>query len=186
MAAPVPAPAELPAPPPPSPSPPLKPQPQPQQQALAAPKPPQPQSAPPPQFQKPQYKPSPLTTAPPQRPPAGTQSERPSPSPFVNPADAYSRSRATDNYLWQVVRKLQGYRYQAHVNASQGLTVVRVVIARDGRLLQVDVVRSSGYTEFDQGVLAGVRSGSPYTPLPPDIPGASATFDLPLVSINRR
>jgi len=80
------------------------------------------------------------------------------------------------------VRRLQGYRYQANTSATQGITVVRVVIARDGRLLNVTVSRSSGVPEFDQGVLAGVRSGSPYAPLPPDIRGDSATFDLPLVS----
>ena len=65
-----------------------------------------------PQLQKPEYKPSPLSTAPSRRPPAGTQSENPSPSPFVNPADTYSKARAADNYLWQVVRRLQGYRYR--------------------------------------------------------------------------
>jgi TonB family protein len=161
---------------PPKPQPPQPPQPQPQPQH---PKPPMPQ------LQKPEYKPSPLSTAPSRRPPAGTQSENPSPSPFVNPADTYSKARAADNYLWQVVRRLQGYRYQANTSATQGITVVRVVIARDGRLLNVTVSRSSGVPEFDQGVLAGVRSGSPYAPLPPDIRGDSATFDLPLVSSRR-
>ena len=160
--------------PPAKPQPPQPPQPQPQH-----PKPPMPQ------LQKPEYKPSPLSTAPSRRPPAGTQSENPSPSPFVNPADTYSKARAADNYLWQVVRRLQGYRYTANVSATQGITVVRVVIARDGRLLNVTVSRSSGIPEFDQGVLAGVRSGSPYAPLPPDIHGESATFDLPLVSSRR-
>jgi len=157
-------------------TPPAKPQPQPPQQA---PKPPMPQ------LQKPEYKPSPLSTAPSRKPPAGTQSDNPSPSPFVNPADTYSRARVADNYLWQIVQRLQGYRYTANVNANQGITVVRVVIARDGRLLGVSVSRSSGIPEFDQGVLAGVRSGSPYAPLPPDIKGESATFDLPLVSTRR-
>ena len=178
---------ELPKPPEPAP-------PAPKQQALATPpakpqppQPPQPQHPKPPmpQLQKPEYKPSPLSTAPSRRPPAGTQSENPSPSPFVNPADTYSKARAADNYLWQVVRRLQGYRYQANTSATQGITVVRVVIARDGRLLNVTVSRSSGVPEFDQGVLAGVRSGSPYAPLPPDIRGDSATFDLPLVSSRR-
>ena len=174
----------LPKPPPPAPKPP-------EQHALATPPahPPQPKPQPPapptPQLVRPELKPSPLSTAPSRRPPAGTQSENPSPSPFVNPADTYNRARVADNYLWQVVRKLQGYRYTAHVNASQGITVVRVVIARDGRLLSVSVSRSSGIPEFDQGVLAGVRSGSPYAPLPPDIHGESATFDLPLVSTRR-
>ena len=35
------------------------------------------------------------------------------------------------------------------------------------------------------GLLAGVRAGAPYTPLPPEIKGESASFDLPLVSISR-
>lgn len=171
---------ERPKPPLPAPAPPQK-------QALMAPPPkPQPPASPPPQPLRPQYKPSPQTTMSSRLPPAGKPSDNSSHSPFVNPADAYNRARAADNYLWQVVRKLQGYRYYAHVNASQGITVVRIVIARDGRLLRAEVARSSGYDEFDRGVLAGVRAGSPYAPLPSNISGDSATFDLPLVSINRQ
>jgi protein TonB len=194
-AAPEPAPAQEAKPAPPAqtgdlPKPPPPPAPaQPQQQALAAP-PSAPKPLPPahpmPQLRKPDYQPSPLSLAPAYRPPAGTRSQGdPSPSPFVNPADSYNRARAADNYLWQVARKLQGYRYNAQVNVSEGITVVRVVIARDGRLLNVAVTRSSGIPQFDQGVLAGVRSGSPYAPLPPDIIGDSASFDLPLVSVSR-
>ena len=73
----------------------------------------------------------------------------------MNPADTYNRARVADNYLWQIARKLQGYRYEAHVNVSHGTTVVRVTIARDGRLLDVEVAGSSGVPEFDRGVLAG-------------------------------
>lgn len=158
-----------------------------QEQALAAPQPAKPQpSAPPlPQLQKPEHRPAPQTLAPPRRPPGGAPSENASPSPLVNPADTYNRARVQDNYLWQVVRKLQGYRYEANVAASQGLTVVRIVIARDGRLLNASIARSSGYPEFDSGVMTGVRAGSPYAPLPADIKGDSATFDLPLVSSRR-
>ena len=112
--------------------------------------------------------------------------EAPTTSHFVNPADAYNRARAADNYLWQVAMKLQGYRYQANTNASRGTTVVRVTIARNGRLVAVEVIRSSGVPEFDQGVLAGVRAGSPYSPLPADIQGESASFNLPLISVNRQ
>jgi len=150
--------------------------------ALAAPPLPRASSAP----QRPDLHPAPPTPAPPRRPAAPAAAESPSTSPFVNPADTYNRARVADNYLWQIARKLQGYRYEAHVNVSHGTTVVRVTIARDGRLLDVEVIGSSGVPEFDRGVLAGVRSGSPYDPLPPDIQGASATFSLPLVSVNRQ
>ncbi len=139
--------------------------------------------APPPPAPRPELKPSPLTPAPQRTPPAAQTEEPPSPHAFVNPADAYTRARVADNYLWQVARKLEGYRYEANVRVSRGVTVVRIVIARDGKLLDASIARSSGVPEFDRGVLAGVRSGAPYTPLPPDIKGASASFDLPLVSV---
>lgn len=133
--------------------------------------------------QPPPLRPSPLTQAPHRRPPAVASREQPSPSPFVNPADTYNRARVADNYLWQVVRKLSGYRYQAQASAREGITVVRIVIARDGRLIDVVVARSSGVPAFDRGVVAGVRAGSPYAPLPPEIHGDRATFTLPLVSM---
>lgn len=159
----------------PVPAPPLQP-------LLAPPKPP----PPPPAERRPELRPSPLTPAPQRRPPAAQPKEEPSPHPFVNPADAYSRARVADNYLWQVARKLEGYRYEANVRVSRGVTVVRIVIARDGRLLDVSIARSSGVPEFDRGVLSGVRAGSPYAPLPPNIKGDSASFDLPLVSVAGR
>ena len=116
-------------------------------------------------------------------PPAAAAKEASPPNPAANPADAFSRARAADSYLWQIVRKLEGYSYQANVAANRGVTVVRVVIARDGKLLNASIAKSSGIPEFDRGVLAGVRAGSPYSPLPPDIRGESASFDLPLVSV---
>jgi len=127
--------------------------------------------------------PSPLSRLQPPRASVATR-EAPSPSPLINPADVYNRARVSDNYLWQVVRKLAGYRYSAQVSVSQGTTVIRVVIARDGRLLDVSIVRSSGFAQLDQGVVEGVRRGSPYAPLPPEIRGDRAEFTLPLVSTN--
>ncbi|WP_428677887.1 TonB family protein [Reyranella sp.] len=151
----------------------------PQQQALAAP------PRPPPPAPKPELKPSPLSTAPAQRPPSASSAEPPTQHRFVNPSDTYARAKVADNYLSEVLRKIVGYRYTSSTQKRQGLTVVRIVIARDGRLLGATVISSSGEPEFDEGVLAGVRAGSPYSPLPDNIKGASAPFDLPLVSIRR-
>jgi TonB family protein len=142
-------------------------------------------TAPPPQ-QPSEIRPSPLSRVPQQRPTVTSRTEEPAPSPFINPRDTYNRARVSDNYLWQVVRKLSGYRYEANVRVSEGTTVIRIVIARDGRLLDIQVAQSSGYPELDRGVVDGVRSGSPYAPLPPEIQGDRATFTLPLVSSHRR
>jgi len=132
--------------------------------------------------------PSPLSRPQPSQRSAATApgADQPAPSPFVNPADARAHARAQDNYLWQVVSRLRGYTYHANVTVQQAVTVVRIVIARDGRLLSAEVIDSSGQAEMDRGVLAGVRAGSPYAPLPDSIPGASATFRLPLVSTVER
>lgn len=172
-AAPTPPPPAKPAEPAPTPKP------MPQQQALAAP------PRPPPPAPKPDLKPSPLSTAPSRRPPSASSAEPPSQHRFVNPADTYARAKVADNYLSEVLRKIVGYRYQSNTQKRQGVTVVRIVIARDGRLLGATVISSSGEPEFDNGVLAGVRAGAPYSPLPDNIKGASAPFDLPLVSIRR-
>lgn len=161
-------------------------------QPAPVPAPPLPDMTAPPQaapvLPRPDLRPSPLAPTPrPTRPPAAAAAaaEEPSPHPFVNPADAFARARLADNYLWQITRKIVGYQYQANTSVRQGTSVVRIVIARDGRLLGAEIIRSSGVPEFDRGVLAGVRAGAPYTPLPPEIKGESASFDLPLVSISR-
>jgi TonB family protein len=177
-------PTPRPSPEPEPPRPPQKPVP-PEPQARPQPTHP-PEHRPAPQVQRPPPStPSPLTAARPQAPPPVANPGQSTTSPFVNPADTYNRALASDNYLWEIARRLAGYRYQANVAVTQGVTVVRVVIARDGRLLDVSVVRSSGYAELDRGVVAGIRKGAPYSPLPPEIRGASASFDLPLVSVFR-
>ncbi|WP_422033780.1 TonB family protein [Reyranella sp.] len=155
------------------------PKPMPQQQALATP--PRPPSPAP----KPELKPSPLSTAPSQRAPSASSAEPPTQHRFVNPSDTYARAKVADNYLSEVLRKIVGYRYTSNTQMRRGVTVVRIVIARDGRLLGATVISSSGEPDFDEGVLAGVRAGAPYSPLPDNIKGASAPFDLPLVSVRR-
>src|SRR5262249_29571537 len=172
----------------PEPKPEPKPDPRPQQQAAISVPPanPNPRPPPPPQPRPapPQIAPSPLSRIPQQQRPSAVARglDAPQSSPFVNPADTYNKARAGDNYLWEVVRKLQGYQYRANVQVSETVTVLSVTIPPDARLLDLLVTRPSGFPEMDRGVVAGVRQGSPYTPLPDSIQGASATFTLPLVS----
>jgi len=182
----------LPKPEPPKPEPPKPAPPKPQQQAAIAVTPANPNPRPPPPPQPhptpPQLAPSPLSRIPQQQRPSAVARGRDAPqsSPFVNPADTYNKARVADNYLWEVVRKLQGYEYFANNSVAQAVTVVSITVARDGRLLNVAVLSSSGYPDMDRGVLGGVRAGSPYTPLPDSIQGPSATFRLPLVSTRGR
>jgi len=107
----------------------------------------------------------------------------PSSSPFVNPADARNRALASDNYIWQNARKLSFYIDEP---VREYYITLRLVIARDGRLLAADVAQSSGTPSIDQAILAGARRNSPYLPLPAEIGGDRATFLVPLSTLRAR
>jgi protein TonB len=85
-------------------------------------------------------------------------------SPFVNPADVRNRALASDNYIWQNARKLS---FHIDEPVREYFITLRLVIARDGRLLSADVAQSSGRPSIDQAILAGARRNSPYLPCRP-------------------
>ncbi|MFZ5782888.1 MAG: energy transducer TonB, partial [Pseudomonadota bacterium] len=146
--------------------PPQRPQPQPQHQA-------------PPRQQAPQ--PSPLTN--PSRPRAPgdqQQASRQAPT-FQNPADVYGQRRAEDEYIWYVARKIsQHQQFIRNAVTEAGTVILRLVIARDGRLVNVAIARSSGVASLDNASLNMIRQAAPYPPLPPQLAGSQHTFTLPL------
>lgn len=147
-----------------------------------APAPPQPRPAP---TAPQQVRPSPLHETHP--PSAGPQaSAAPPPSGLQNPADNYRKLRAQEEYLWRISARISQYRYYSRDSSEHGTVVIRVVIARDGRLIEANVARSSGFVNLDKGVLEAARSAAPYFPLPPEIPGDAAAFTVPLTYAFRR
>lgn len=150
---------------------------------MQPPTPPKPQ-APPAITAHPQPRATPQIARPQVRPPAiANRGTAPSSSPFVNPADVRNRALASDNYIWQNAGKLSFYIDEP---PRAYYITLRLVIARDGRLLEADVTQSSGTPAMDQAVLAGARRNSPYLPLPPEIGGDRATFLVPLSTLRAR
>jgi TonB family protein len=147
--------------PPPKPAPP----PQPQQQA----QPPRPPAGP-------QLQPSPLSRLPRNAPSQQRQTEQR--STFVNPADTYAMNTVAESYQYRVVDQVG--RYQANLSGAEPTDniVVRFTIARNGSLLSVAIVRSSGKPAIDRGLVTAFQTVAPFPPLPPEIPGDSATFTL--------
>jgi protein TonB len=141
------------------------------------------QPLPPPQVQTPtvqqhpppQLQPSPLRT---QQQPQHPQSQ--ASAALVNPADAAARTRVAEDYLWQVGRKMSEHRMFSAAGNEQGNVILRLTIARDGRVMDVGVARSSGSNTLDAASLALARAASPYPPLPPELTGNQITFILPL------
>lgn len=133
--------------------------------------------APPSQGQRP--------SQPPQRPPVDDHAAAPKPSPLRNPSDPLigPATPGQADYFKQVARRLAPYRYYPRSSRSageQGRVVMRITIARDGRLVDVRVERSSGYPAIDAAELDTVRRASPFPPLPSDVSAGQASFLIPV------
>ena len=158
---------------PPAPPPPAPKEPPPTQQRVQPA--PTPQRPPP---QQPALQSSPLSHLPP--PPRDQQASRQAPT-LVNPADMYGTRRAEERYVWHIAQKVsQHQQFVRNVTTEAGSLVLRITIARDGRLVDVGLSRSSGLPSLDNVSLNMVRQAGPYNPLPDDIPGGQHTFILPL------
>jgi len=148
----------------------------PQPRVQPAPPPATVQQAPPQQ----QFAPSPLGHPPSQQPRAPSDSQ--ASATLVNPADAAARSRAADEYVWAVIRKFSQYLPDLREKNEGGTVVVRAVIARDGRLLESSIARSSGVAALDKGMLEALRAAAPYPPLPAELPGDHIVFTQPITA----
>ena len=159
---------------PPSPTPPPSP-------PVPRPTPPAQHAAPHPPAQTLQH--SPLSNPQPQS--EASASAGPSVSTFVNPADRDRQIRAKDAYLWQVIRKFSQYLPDLREKNEGGTVLLRFAIARDGRLVEASIAKSSGVPALDRGLLESLRAASPYPPLPPEIPGTQVTFVQPIGAARR-
>jgi TonB family protein len=126
------------------------------------------------QLRPPQLQPSPLPTN--QTPQGQSQAS----AALVNPADAVARTRIVDDYLWQVGLKISQHRAFAAMGDEQGTVILRLSIARDGRLMDVNVARTSGSSGLDAAAQTAARQAAPYASLPAELPGNPIVFILPL------
>ncbi len=82
----------------------------------------------------------------------------------------------------QVIRKLSRVRYypKSHEASESGVVVTHVTVARDGRLLDIVLTKSSGFPNLDHGLVETIRQASPFAPLPADIADESYSFVVPI------
>ena len=132
------------------------------------------------QAQPPRPAPQPLASSPLSRLPRNVPSPQNEPprSQFVNPADTYTMNTVAQAYQYQVVDKVSRYHVDLVGADANDNIVVRFTIARNGSLLSVAIVRSSGKPALDRGLITAFQAVAPYPPLPSEISGDSATFTL--------
>lgn len=108
------------------------------------------------------------------------------PAQDVKPAAALksdaAQQKAEEDYFFLLVRKISQYRFysRSQDNVPRGLVVTRMTIARDGRLLDVALVKSSGFPNLDNAVVETIRQASPFAPLPGDLAQDQKTFVVPV------
>jgi protein TonB len=101
----------------------------------------------------------------------------------ISPGQGYAQRQAEEDYFRQIVQKISRYRfYSRQQNVSpHGLVVTRLTLSRDGGVLDVALLKSSGSTTLDTAVVDTIRQASPFPPLPPGLAsGGTQTFIVPV------
>ena len=114
--------------------------------------------------------------------PAWADPSEADPSGKPDESQATARTRATNEYRWVVTRKFFQHLPNLTGTGQGGTVVIRMVIARDGRLLEARVAKSSGEPALDNGMLEAIRAAAPYPPMPPEIPGDKVVFNQPVTA----
>jgi len=71
------------------------------------------------------------------------------------------------------------YPQLAQQRGEQGTVLLRFTVTRDGRVLTVSLVQSSGSPVLDRAALRLLRDAR-LPPFPPDMPGPEATVSVPI------
>lgn len=109
------------------------------------------------------------------RPPTERPASIPAPLPGPDPADQFAGAgRQRNDYLSRLFRHLEPYRARAittRASGQHGRVVTRVTVARDGSLISVSLDSSSGRAAVDAAEMEAIRAGSPFPPIPANMPG---------------
>jgi protein TonB len=92
--------------------------------------------------------------------------------------------RAATDYEGRLLAHLarhQDYPRTARLRGLEGKVVLRLVIARDGRVIDAAVRSRSGKDILDAGALSTIARAGRLPPLPPELAGETVEFMVPVV-----
>lgn len=72
------------------------------------------------------------------------------------------------------------YPKSAQRNGQEGSLVLKVIIARNGKVTDVSIVEGSGFSVLDKAAVAAVKKASPYPAIPEDIRNDNFSFSVPI------
>ncbi len=100
--------------------------------------------------------------------------------PPSRPSATPDQLRAWAATLGPIVQRGLRYPPTAERDGLEGVAILRLTLASDGRLLSVTLHRSSGDTRLDDAALARVRTVGVFPPPPAPPDGGARTVDLPV------
>ena len=109
-----------------------------------------------------------------ERPPVPETTAPPKPHPAAAQVASWHR-----RIVLQIERH-KGYPAAAQARRETGVAQLAFTIDRDGRVVASRIVRSSGFAALDQETIATVRRAQPFPPPPPNMPGDTFDFTLPI------
>jgi protein TonB len=78
------------------------------------------------------------------------------------------------------VERHKGYPASARARHETGTAELAFTLDRNGKVLASRVVRTSGFAALDQETIDTVRRAQPFPPPPPNIPGETFDFTVPI------
>jgi protein TonB len=99
----------------------------------------------------------------------------------ISPGQGIAQRQAQEDYFRQIVQRISRYRFYSRQQSAGGMVVTRLTLARDGGVLDVALLKSSGSSTLDTAVVDTIRRASPFPPLPPGLAGGGTqTFIVPV------
>jgi periplasmic protein TonB len=123
----------------------------------------------------------PAAAAPPAAPAAAAPAPA-TPSPAARPAATPSGSAAPswERALLAHIARFKHYPPDAERRGWSGVAVVRFALRRDGSLVAISLLQSSGHASLDDAATESIRRAAPLPSPPESVPGQTITLDLPL------
>jgi protein TonB len=109
-----------------------------------------------------------------ERPPVPQTTAPPKPHPAAAQVASWHRK------IVMQIERHKGYPAAAQARHQTGIAQLAFTIDREGRVVASRIVRSSGVAALDQETIATVRRAQPFPPPPPNMPGETFDFTLPI------
>lgn len=132
-------------------------------------------------------------SVPPPRPPVDPAPPRPAapettapPSPPAHPAVSAASSRSWEGEVLAHLERRKRYPQEARSQRLEGVAMVRFSMDRRGRVLSVDLARSSGHAVLDREAIGLLRRAQPLPAPPAEVAGDPLSLTVPVEFFQRR